>query len=147
MVGRFLPLFRDIVPYFHSFLEGFEFSFGFGQMEPYHLLLSFLLGIVRKAHVRLACCCCWCSHCEFSCLLSVFPFVQNDPHSRRSLGRSDWLDALLRVTPIHISNQATCKIMTISFMLAMRNLFMWIQVSKCLKVLSTVSLLFSSVSL
>ena len=37
----FLLLFRDIVPQFHSFLEGIEFSFGFGLMELYLLVLSF----------------------------------------------------------------------------------------------------------
>ena len=45
----FLLLFRDIVPQFHSFLERLDSSFGFGLMELYLLVLSFLLGIVCQS--------------------------------------------------------------------------------------------------
>ena len=49
LVFFFLLLFRDIVPQFHSFLERLDFSFGFGLMELYLLVLSFLLGIVCQS--------------------------------------------------------------------------------------------------
>ena len=78
----FLLLICDIVPLFYSFLEGIEFLFGFGLMESSLLVLSFFFGIVSgNAPVRLVCCCCWCSRCEFSCLVWPigFPVVQNDP--------------------------------------------------------------------
>ena len=37
----FILFFRDIVPQFHCFLDGIEFSLSFGLMELYLLVLSF----------------------------------------------------------------------------------------------------------
>ena len=74
----------------HSFIRSLRDSsscLALGQMESYRLVLSFLLDIVCQSSGRLLLgwfvASCWCSRCEFSCLVwpSGFPFVQNDPHS------------------------------------------------------------------
>ena len=95
----------------HSFIRSLRDSssrLALGQMESYRLVLSFLLDIVCQSSGRLLLgwfvASCWCSHCQFSCLVDhdpsrPLPWQRRLPSSARSTGQRTDQEPWLKVAP------------------------------------------------